>query len=317
VKARTLIALRIALARATARPAPPFGIALAFMLMASPASAFCRSTTCRDCPRDPDTGCVTGGKPVAWPSSCVSFSLAHKALGDLDHEVARELMIQAFEPWQNVRCPPDDLPPSINVSDSFGDVLCTRVEYNPDQGNANAIMYRKEWTYAGAGQSLGITKLSYDDRSGHILDADMEINASLSLLLPDGSVPKPKAVVVNQYDLLSILTHEAGHFLGLDHSRVPGSIMKVALGPSEVSRELGADDVAAICAAYPPDEPAICEDRPRGGFSAQCGMDPTSGGACSVEPPGDTSSPKACSLGMLLAGVALLVRQCRRHGAKG
>ena len=37
-------------------------------MMATPAAAFCRKTTCRDCPTDLD-GCTVGGQPLIWPGA--------------------------------------------------------------------------------------------------------------------------------------------------------------------------------------------------------------------------------------------------------
>jgi hypothetical protein len=280
----------------------------AALLPGGSAQAYCRTTTashCAECPRDPVTDCSLTGTPVSWDSSCLSFSLSSNALSrQVGEATARAMLRKAFETWESVSCPPSGLRPSVHVSERFGDTLCTRAEYNPSQGNAHAIMFRDEgWSYGGVGSALATTTVTFDEGSGRILDADMEINSTITLSL-DGV--QPKAFAVNVYDLQSILTHEAGHFLGLDHSKVPGSIMKLALDSREVSTVLGVDDVAAICAVYPPEAPAACEPEPTGGFSPQCGLDPTSGGACGIHPGAPGETPALSLTGLLLCAAALV-----------
>lgn len=51
-------------------------------------------------------------------------------------------------------------------------------------------------------------------------------------------------------DLQTILTHEVGHALGIEHSDDPRAVMYEHVLPGEVRRELTADDVDAVHALY-------------------------------------------------------------------
>jgi hypothetical protein len=274
------------------------------------ARAYCRTTTCRDCERDPVTGCITEGTPIAWPNACISFSLAEAASYYADLETATRLAEQAFATWQNARCPPDDRPPSIHVANSFGPTMCAEAQYNHGEGNANIISFRETWPYQGEGNTLATTTVIFDG-NGAIYDADMEINAMMPLFV-DGALPK--AFVVGGHDLLSIMTHEAGHFLGLDHSREPLSVMRISLESNETSTELTPHDVAAICAAYPPDRltPA-CDDTPRGGFAPECAGGSLKGGAWGCNVAQSSAPPRPFTLVFLgLAALGLMWRKLRR-----
>jgi hypothetical protein len=273
-----------------------FGITLALgaSVWPSAARAFCRTSTCTDCPRDPATGCVVGGTPIAWPDACLSFSMNHAASAQIDVEGATALMIEAFATWEGARCGSDDAPPSVRISHAFGPARCAQPEYNPHGGNANLIVFRDDaWPYTSKNYELAATTLTVHD-DGSIYDADVEINATrpLTLPLPEGVqafgiFPGDRAFGIipdEQHDLLSIMIHEAGHFLGLDHSREENSVMQAELTPREVRTQLTADDVAAICAVYPPDRGApACDPTPHGGFASACDSTPLRGG-CSLQP---------------------------------
>ncbi|HKT24673.1 MAG TPA: matrixin family metalloprotease [Terriglobales bacterium] len=75
--------------------------------------------------------------------------------------------------------------------------------------------------------------------AGQILDADILFNPGVTFTM-DGS---------GGSDLQTVLTHEIGHFLGLDHSAVVKAMMFPYAPPME--RTLGSDDVAAISMLYP------------------------------------------------------------------
>lgn len=75
--------------------------------------------------------------------------------------------------------------------------------------------------------------------AGQILDADILFNPAVTFTM-DGS---------SGSDLQTVLTHEIGHFLGLDHSAVVKAMMFPYAPPME--RTLGSDDVAAISTLYP------------------------------------------------------------------
>jgi hypothetical protein len=111
-------------------------------------------------------------------------------------------------------------------------------------------------------------------------------------------------------DLPSVVQHESGHFLGLAHTPVTTATMYAYLSSGETSKRiLDPDDVAAICATYPPgDANPNCDPEPRHGFSTECNF--TNGG-CAI-----ASSHKAGrrnSLGSLFVGLCLAAIVSRRR----
>jgi hypothetical protein len=195
----------------------------------------------------------------------------------VDENTAATIAAQAFQAWQSVSCPDTGAPPSISVAEDFGPTSCTLTEYTHTGANANAIAFRDGvWPYADEEDSaIGLTMVSFDSINGQIVDADVEINGTLPLSVAAQITPGQR-----EFDLLSVLTHEAGHFLGLGHSDAPDSVMRPSYDPATDSlRELSDDDIAGICTIYPPDRKALaCNFTPKGGFANECPLSLYKGG---------------------------------------
>ena len=120
----------------------------------------------------------------------------------------------------------------------------------------------------------------------------MEINSAQFAFSASGE-PIPTA-----FDLEAVVTHEAGHFLGLAHTPDTAAVMYAGGEPGRtLQRELKADDLAAVCAAYPADgtravDPSVdasgsltataCDPIPPNGLVTACASNP---------------SPAACAFG--------------------
>src|SRR5882724_3479383 len=252
-------------------------VALAMLAGARTAEAFCRTMTCgKECELDPDTQCPIG-IPIAWPQYCLSYSMQYQASRKVDLDTATSILEKAFSAWQEVSCPSGG-PPSIVLDHSYGSVACAAHEYNQADGNANVIMFHDDaWPYSSQGDILALTTVTYSKKTGDIYDVDMEINGTMNLSTSD--IVDPEG-----FDLQSIVTHEAGHFLGLAHSQDPDATMWAEYSAgTDGFRDLSDDDIAAICTVYPPATvDNVCDFTPRQGFSPDCGIYPSGGGSCAV-----------------------------------
>jgi hypothetical protein len=284
-----------------------FGLlAAGVLLQARDGLGFCRKTTCRDCPLEPDTGCVQGGQSLVWPGACVSYALSRQASKQVSGSIAAKLVAQAFDAWQSVSCPLTGEPPSISVSEALGRTSCTLAEYSRTGANANVVLFRDgEWPYDHAEDAIGLTSVAFDSVTGQILDADIEVNATVPLSVTD-EVPS------EHFDVLSILTHEAGHFLGLAHSTDPDAVMRPSYTSGTASlRVPNDDDIAGICSIYPPDRRSLpCDFTPRGGFANECPLGVFRGGCAVVLPPRETSVPYVF---VVVSGVLAAVRRVAKR----
>jgi hypothetical protein len=116
-------------------------------------------------------------------------------------------------------------------------------------------------TYAcwdhGAG-TIGLTTTTFSFRTGYILDADIEFNASEARGFLFTTISSPPCRDGNvstgcvATDLQNTLTHEVGHVAGLDHVASVGSTMEPTAPPGEThKRILDMGSAAGFCEAYP------------------------------------------------------------------
>ncbi len=97
--------------------------------------------------------------------------------------------------------------------------------------------------FTGNAGIVAVTPISFQG-SGQITDADIILNGYHHRFSTDGRA--------GTFDVQDIVTHESGHFLGLDHSGVLGSTMYPFAFVGEVhQRSLTTDDVAGVTSIYP------------------------------------------------------------------
>lgn len=305
--------------------------ALALSLRASPARAFVRSTTDQ-------------GTAVFWVSDCTFMVPDDTPPPDMSLDQFVATLTQSIANWQGVTldvgcsylkmnldptAPVEARLDNVNIAKFRTDRWCRPAD--PSKGQA-------EMCYSP--QAAAITTVFYvskkgDGDDGKILDADIELNAInfsfVHIPTPAGYVPRDGT---SASDLENTLTHELGHFQGLDHTcwdhatarqpvdesgvpipdcadveahnvpeaeyqKVVQSVMFPFSTPSEtIKRTPKADDIAAICGIYPAaKDPRSCS-RP---------------GGCAIAAP--TENPPLAAL-LLLLGASLLLLARRATTAR-
>lgn len=302
------------------RVATTVALLAALLGVSENATAACRTTTCdqqnapASCAPITTGVCNNQGTPIAWPSTCVSTSVNAQgsALRHISADQMRGIVEQAFQQWTTVDCGNGTTPNF--VVDVFPDVNCTDVTgsagYKSTGPNYNVWIFEdSDWSYGvEAENAIALTTTQFNPTTGEIYDSDVELNSQNSNFTT--------GLDFVDIDLPSVVQHESGHFLGLAHTPVSTATMYATLDSGEISKRiLDPDDVAGICAAYPPGylDPN-CDPEPRHGFSTECNF--TSGG-CSVAASSTTRHHN--SLASLVAGLCLatiaLCRRKHRHTA--
>jgi hypothetical protein len=302
-------------------------LAIAAPVWPAQAGAFCREVTASP-PKayDPAAdGCFTGSgdslPTLFWRNQCVGYSLQRNASRQVSLADATRVAGDAFAAWSGASCAQGGNP-SILPS-AFPAVSCDAV---PSQEHNNPIIFHDDsWPYSDSANAIGFTTLTVDLTTGDILGAAIEINSANFTIVADPPAP------TGAYDLASILTHEAGHFLGLAHSASESAVMYAFYKPG--STVLSADDAAGICAIYSPDGSRstqngavagmTCHPQPPEGFTDGCGSldagsSVGSGGPPTTDDgqaPADGGRPATCTFNVLSCAVNAVGARGRSRGA--
>jgi MYXO-CTERM domain-containing protein len=288
--------------------------AIALTVTQTLAMAFCRSTTCDPtvefCARD-EAGCETTGVPLYWPGRCIGWGVqaSGSQLRGISADTLAAVIESSFSEWRQAAC--GDATPAFEVAPYDELIVCDESVYNKRAKNANVWMFQDVvWPYDRDENVIGLTTTIFAPDTGEIYDADVELNSRDYDFFVDSDAPRSTGAL----DLVSTVTHEAGHFLGLGHSSSPEATM-VEGYTGVAARSLNPDDMAGICAVFPPESPAkTCSFQPRHGFSVECSepMDDAGGCGCRTSPDRSGTVPAAFSL-LALA----VLRRARRAAADG
>lgn len=212
-------------------------IGLALLALPTVASGFVRSTT-------------ADGVAIQWPHRCIPFHLHEDGSTDLPFNNVQSAIIDSFQAWQNPECSGLEFFYQGITNDY-------RVGYRPREKNLNVIVFQEEpdeWVHQTG--VIAVTTVTFCSAEapqcpfvGAILDADMEINGSAFTFTTTSDIRRVR------FDLKNTITHEAGHFIGLDHTSVADATMFPSAPPGERSKAtLDEDDIDGVCEVYPADE---------------------------------------------------------------
>lgn len=190
-----------------------------------------------------------GKSPLRWwQRELLEFHVATVAPEETELSAVQGLAETAFDAWIDAPC---GLVPEV----VFGGMVEASKATTPTSLGAepdNVFVFIKsasEWQRSGNSPTwIAITKIAHDPTTGEIVDADIEIN--------DGgyAFSYEDQAGVNEVDFLSMLTHELGHFFGLDHSAAQDATMfaTYATSPEDAAeaRTLSQDDIDGVCALY-------------------------------------------------------------------
>ena len=182
---------------------------------------------------------TSGNKWFTLPSTYKVF--AHTGITGIPtgfSTTVRPRVHAAFDAWTgaNVACT------SWAVTDQGDFSSPTGIAAVNGNDSVNRVIWLggANWRYSGG--TLGLTTTSYYVGSGEIFDADMELNNDVTWSSTGSS---------SAFDYESIVLHEAGHFLGLNHTANGIAVMYASIAPGDIKRVLQSPDLTDVCSVYP------------------------------------------------------------------
>lgn len=248
----------------------------------APARAFTIYMTCQPAgDGTPQAGCTP--LPLRWfQRPHLTYRIATTAPEEVPADAIAGLTRRGFDAWTDSFC---DLLPRVELAGTVDVTLPTAptdIRAAPD----NVVVFIRDaavWAQLGNSPSwIAITKISHNSDTGEIVDADILVNDG------DYTFTIAERVKSGEVDFLSMFTHEAGHFFGLDHSTDPSATMfatyTVAAADAKDAASLASDDQLGACTLYT-NVPVHVDPPPDGGLGcAGAGGDPlgAAGGAVAL-----------------------------------
>lgn len=182
----------------------------------------------------------TNGNELFWPNATnqpISFVIANGTANGITQASYEGAVRRAFQAWEEV---PES---GISFTEDTNPGSKNRTDYTADDIHTVMFDANNSTGFFGNSGLVAVTPVEFTGQ-GQITDADIILNAR------DHTFSTTNAA--NTFDVQSVVTHEVGHFIGLDHSPVLGATMvPFALQNNLLQRSLETDDAAAATAAYP------------------------------------------------------------------
>jgi hypothetical protein len=220
----------------------------------------------------------------------------------------------SFKTWTSVTCNGQRV--DFNVKRLETPSECSEAQQNLEGPNVNSVAFVWDWDDRGYDDNaFAVTSVFANAKSGEILGVDMELNetqGNLGNCCPNGICMTVRCSKQGTVDIQNVITHEAGHFFGLGHSKTVDATMYSQASVGETSkRVLKSDDIAGLCSIYPPGSlPEECDYTPPGGLSMVCQKSNSSAWGCSVNNPAlFRSNGRAAWLGLIVLWALLAIQR--------
>jgi hypothetical protein len=173
-----------------------------------------------------------GGKTLNWSSNTISYNIHTAGSDDISDNSHIPAIEHAFQSWSDVSGSNINLVRGADTASGSTGGSGHTITF--DETNSSGFFP------SGSG-IVAITPISYMLADGRITDADILFNGNQFAFSTDQTP--------GTFDVQDILTHEVGHFIGLDHSPVVSGTMWPYVSQTQwLHRSLSQDDEAGAIA---------------------------------------------------------------------
>ncbi len=189
------------------------------------------------------------GAPTSWFTQCIPIWLYNQESLTITQVAVEDDLQRALAEWEGVSC--------TDLSFAYqGVTTLDLIGFDPSEGalNQNTVSFvqeRSNWLTDPLAVALTTVTSCQNETEvcaeGATIDADIEINEAYYVFTASEAEPQERRM-----DLLSILTHEFGHLIGLDHPPLPEATMYMSSVEGEIKkRDLAPDDEQGVCELFP------------------------------------------------------------------
>lgn len=209
------------------------------------------------------------GQPTRWaranPNTTWRLSTSYPS-ADLSASVVGNTLTAAFDEWSAPGCSEFDASRGSDIN------------ADPSNSTSNVIgFYESGWPGEWGSNTIAITLVTYSPTSCLLDNADMVFNG-VNFRFINGDPSNYSSV-----DLQSVATHEAGHWLGLNHSAHSGSSLWPSYSVGTDERTLTCDDSEAVCRSHASGS-NTCTDDDDCACGVACNNNGVCGGTIPVDP---------------------------------
>lgn len=188
---------------------------------------------------------------LRWPAGPISWQMNNNPASNISgSRPFADVVRQSFTTWSSI--------PTAIITFAEGSPTTAGLGYD-GKNVVVASLTTDQWISLGVGEDvLAFTLSKWADTAGsttpsgqpaafagQFLDADIVFDPLVPFSTDDTKSP-------SKYDFQSVLTHEIGHLLGLDHTPVNSATMFWEAGSdSLLQRSLSTDDMSGVSSIYP------------------------------------------------------------------